>query len=269
MFLTTILNKYSPLWAPEGAGAGGGAEGAGADGAGDPPAADAGSVLYPDDPPAGEGEDEDGAGEGDDEGEGASEWKEYEPDPAKSDEENAAAKAEHDKTKPGADDGEEDDPADKVPEDGKYDLKMPEGMEVDQELLEQFSPEFKELGLTNKQAQQLADKFIAREQAKAANWAKEVSGWADKAMADAEIGGAKWDDTVKTASGVVNRFGTPELKQYLNSSGGGNHPEMIRFMAKVGAVIGEDDPAISESPGKGAEKDTASILYPDDKPKGK
>jgi hypothetical protein len=31
---------------------------------------------------------------------GAPEWKEYVPDPAKSDEENAAAKAEHDKTKP-------------------------------------------------------------------------------------------------------------------------------------------------------------------------
>ncbi|WP_210289140.1 hypothetical protein [Aminobacter ciceronei] len=240
-------------------------------GAGDPPAvvvtppADAGSVLYPDDPkvePTVEPGTEKPAGDA------PTEWKEYAPDPAKTDEENAAAKAEHDKTKPAADD-----PADKVPEDGKYVLKMPEGVEVDQELLDELSPEFKAAGLTGKQAQALTDKFIAKQQARmkaqGEGWAKTVSDWVDEAKKDPEIGGANWDGTVKTASGVVGRFGNDALKEYLNASGAGNHPEMIRFMAKVGAVIGEDNPAISETPGKKVAADTASILYPDDKPKGK
>lgn len=242
-------------------------------GAGDPPAADvkpadAGSVLYPDDaakvdPPVTEPATEKPAGDPP-----ATEWKEFVPDPAKTDEENAAAKAKHDKAKPAADD-----PADKVPEDGKYILKMPEGVEVDQELLDELSPEFKAAGLTGKQAQALTDKFIAKQQARAKaqgeGWAKTVSDWVDEAKKDPEIGGAKWDGTVKTASGVVSRFGNDALKEYLNASGAGNHPEMIRFMAKVGAVIGEDNPAISETPGQKVKGDTASILYPDDKPKGK
>lgn len=168
--------------------------------------------------------------------------------------------------------GEAPGPLDTVPEDGVYALTMPEGVEVDQELLGALAPQFKELGLTTSQAQALADKFIAAQQSKMegaqAQFAETVSKWVDDAKKDPEIGGAKWDSTVKNASGVVSRFGSPELKEFLNSSGAGNHPELIRFMAKVGAMIGEDNPAISENPGRAQARDTASILYPDDKPKG-
>lgn len=253
MFLTWMNNRI--VWAPE--------DGAGAGLVGDPapaaaaPAPDAGSVLYPDDNAAPvDGADpkpaEPAAGE-------------FVPDPAKSDEENAAAKAEHD--------AKNADPADTVPEDGKYNLQMPEGVELDQTLLDEVAPQFRELGLTTKQAQALTDKFIAaqtkRAEAQADTWAQTITGWVDQAKADPEMGGAKWDSTVKTASGVVGKFGSPELKEYLNASGAGNHPEMIRFMAKVGAVISEDNPAISENPGKTVARDSAAILYPDDQPKGK
>lgn len=254
--------KNKIVFAPDGAGGGVTGDPALA-AAGDQPPADAGSILYPNDQPKADGDQppaDPPAGD-------AGEWKEYVPDPAKSDEENAAAKAEHDKAKPA------DDAADTVPEDGKYDLKMPEGVEVDQAMLDQFAPTFKELGLTTKQAQALADKFIEAQakhgEAQAQNWAKLTGEWVDQAKADPEIGGAKWDATVKNASGVVKRFGNDAFRDYLNASGAGNHPEMIRFMAKVGAMIGEDRPAISENPGKKIAQDTAAILYPDDQPKGR
>lgn len=164
------------------------------------------------------------------------------------------------------------DPLDTVPEDGKYDLKMPEGVEVDTSLLDQFSPKFKELGLTTKQAQALADQFIAARQAQVeaqqANWAKMTSDWASQAQKDPEMGGPRWDETVSNATKVVGRFGNDGLKQFLNDTGAGNHPEVIRFMAKVGAMIGEDNPAITETRGKAVAQDTAAILYPDDQPKG-
>jgi hypothetical protein len=223
--------------------------------------ADTSSVLYPDDQPNGDAPLADAAPAD------AGEWKEYTPDPSKSDEENATAKAENDAKKPA------DDAADKVPEDGKYSLKMPDGVELDQAMLDQFAPTFKDLGLTTKQAQALADKFIEAQaktgETQSQNWAKTVEGWMTQAKADPEIGGAKWDATVKDASGIVKRFGNEALRDYLNASGAGNHPEMIRFMAKVGAMIGEDRPAISEAPGKKIAQDTAAILYPDDQPKGR
>lgn len=206
-------------------------------------------------------------GNGEDDGAGG-EWKEYVDDPNKTAEENAAAKAEHDKSKPADDKAD----LDKVPEDGKYKLTMPEGVELDTELADALGGEFKELGLTHAQAQKLTDKYIAtiekRETARGENWAKTINGWMDQAKADPEIGGPKWDQTTKDAVRAVNKLGTPALKEYLAATGGGNHPELIRVFAKVGTMIKEDDPAAHDSHGKPVKADAATILYPNDLPKG-
>lgn len=224
------------------------------------PAPGEGSVLFPTEtPPAAAAGDAPPA---------AGEWKEYVADPAKSDEENAAAKAEHDKTKPAA----ADDPLAKVPEDGKYTLTMPDGVELDAELADALGPEFKDLGLTHAQAQKLVDKYIAIQSKRAGEqsegFAKTVAGWADTAKKDAEIGGDKWDATVQVAQRAVNALGTPALKEYLNASGGGNHPEVIRFMAKAGALIAEDNPASGGAEGRGKPAEAAYTLFPTDAPKG-
>ncbi|HEY5797667.1 MAG TPA: hypothetical protein VIU82_21905 [Bosea sp. (in: a-proteobacteria)] len=236
------------------------------------PPADTSSILYGEDG-QGDGSKPEGdkpAGEAKD-GEtkpdaGKPAWKEFEPDAAKSAEENAAAKAEHDKTKPA-----EPDASDIVPADGKYALTMPEGVEVDAELLGAVSPRFKELGLTGKQAQALTDDFIKVQQDRAAKqnetWGNTLQQWVTDAKADTDIGGDKWDGTVAASRRAVETLGTPALKEYLNASGGGNHPELIRFMAKVGSMIKEDDPARGGEAGK-ATRDRADVLYPDDKPKG-
>lgn len=264
--------KNSPLWAPDGEGDGGGA-------------VDTSVTMYPDDQPAADSaadvvpeKETDGnvpapadtekptldpkdAPKTEDNAD-AGEWKPYEDDPAKTPEENAAARAENDAKHP----------INQVPEDGKYQLTMPDGVELDQGLLDALGPTMAELKLSNGHAQMLVDKYIEQQQASATqrqeDWAKTIQGWADDAQKDPEMGGAKWDATKAAALSAVTRFGTPELKNYLEVSGAGNHPEIIRLMAKVGAMIGEDVPAVSDQPGKGASQDTASRMYPDDQPKG-
>lgn len=228
-------------------------------------APEAGSILFPNegegapadplagDPPAGDPKPAEPEG-----------WKPYEADPAKSDEENAAAKAEHDK-------GDPDAPANKVPEDGKYEFTRPEGVELDTKLAEALMPEFKDLGLTQGQAQKLVERYTEAMQSKVAaqaeTFASMVDGWATEAKADKEIGGDKWDATISNSQRAVKALGTPELRDYLNTSGGGNHPELIRFMSKVGALIGEDVPA-GGGEGGGKPADPAHILFPSDAPKG-
>ena len=242
------------------------ADPAGGAGAADPAAAAAAvvepeSVLFPKEgetiPPAGEKQGETAPAD----------WKEYAPDPAKSAEENAAAKAEHDKTKPAAKGAD-----DVVPDDGKYELTMPEGVEVDAELLAAVSPRFKELGLTRAQAQALTDDFIKVQQERGEGqvkaWGERVQKWADDAKADKEIGGDKWAGTVSDAQRAINKLGTPELKEYLNSSGGGNHPELIRILAKAGALLKEDSPPNDGGQGSGKPVETAHALFPTDAPKG-
>lgn len=313
----TMLNSTfmtQPLWAPEVGAGGGGGEGGGDGGAGAAAAPEGGaaaaaepeSILFPSeggdkdkpaDPPAGEGEKPGKEGEGagdkpadkpgdidpkDLEGkvkDDAPKWEDYKPDPNKTDEENARLKAEHDKTKPA--DGDDQFP---VPE--KYELAMPEGIELDAGLLEAVTPIFKDLLLTNEQAQALTDKFIEHRKAEAEKYMASPEGawsaqahqyftdngtpdkWAETAKNDAEIGGTKWDDTVAASTRAVSKLGTPELRAYLSKSGGGNHPELIRFMAKVGAMIGEDNPANGGAGGDGKPAEPAHVLFPNDAPKG-
>lgn len=261
-----MLMKRFNLWsmvlrAPADEGTGGGA-------AAEADAPEAGSILFPTEgdqnKAAGEGNG-DGAGEADKGG--AADWKEYENDPAKSDEENAAAKAEHDKAKP----ADKDDPANKVPEDGKYDLKMPDGVELDAEMAEAFGADFKDLGLTHAQAQKLADRFIELQQKRVEGqgkvWADRIAGWADEAKKDPDIGGDKWDASVSSAQRAIKQFGDDELKQHLNSSGLGNHRSLIRLLSKVGSHFKEDDPATGGAEGKGKPADAAYTLFPTDAPK--
>lgn len=263
----------------EGGGSGGG-DGGAAEGAGegDAPAGGAASILFPNEgkPEGDEGGDQkpEGDDKPKDEGDGGEgDWKEYQADPNKSDEENAAAKAEHDKTKPAEKKDGDDDIANKVPEDGKYALTMPDGIELDAELAEALGPEFKELGLTNGQAQKLVDKYIATQQARvgkqAQTWAATVDKWGADAKADPEMGGAKWEGTKANALRAIDRLGTPGLREYLQSSGGGNHPEVIRAFAKAGAMIREDDPAAGGAEGAGNPAIPAHRLFPNDVPKGK
>lgn len=248
------MKNKGPVFAPEGEGAP-----AAVTPAADPaPAADAQTILYGSDPaPA-----DPAAAPADPAAAPAAEgWKEYEADPAKSADENAAAKAEHDKTKPA-----EADAIDTVPEDGVYALTLPEGMAVDEALLGALAPAMKEAGITGKQANTLAAAFAAQKQAEVEQWGQTVSGWVDSAKKDPEMGGANWDATVKSATKVIGQFGTPELKKYLNMTGAGNHPEVIRLMAKVGAVISEDTPTTTKTGGQA--RDAVTVLYPDDQPKG-
>jgi hypothetical protein len=248
-------------------------------GAGDPPAAvEPASILFPNESqtstPAGEGTttesgntEEIGATTTTDDKGG--DWKEYQNDATKTPEENATAKAAHDATKP-ADDT---DPANVVPEDGKYTIAVPEGFVVDQKLVDALGPEFKEMGLTQGQAQKLADKFmtVKADEAKAQQtaWTKTVSQWADDAKADADMGGDKWDGTVSKAVKAMDALGTPALKKYLDASGGGNHPEIIRVFAKVGDMISEDSPPNNGAGGSGKPADPSHLLFPNDAPKGK
>lgn len=254
--------RNKPVWAPEDGSGGGAADVAASTDA----AADASSVLYPDEAAGKTGETDataDASATAETAAAADGEWKDYEPDPAKSDEENAAAKLDHDKKHP----------LNQVPEDGKYNLTMPEGIELDTSLLDGISPTLKELNLSHGNAQALVDKFIETQKSKAEAqtkaWGETVAGWQETAKKDPEIGGAKWDDTVRASTSAVRRFGTPALTEYLEASGAGNHPEIIRLMAKVGSMIAEDSPAISENPGGKGADDNSARMYPNDKPKGK
>jgi len=144
------------------------------------------------------------------------------------------------------------------------DFVMPEGMTVNEALLGEAVPLFKELGLTQEQAQRLVD-FQAKQQAQQNDtFNQQIEGWATQAKADKEYGGDKFDESVAVARAAVNKFGTPELKQLLDNYGVGNHPEIIRFMVRVGKLTVEDVPG-SKTAQVQKPADHVSLLYPNDR----
>ena len=145
-----------------------------------------------------------------------------------------------------------------VPE--SYDLKMPEGVELDQAAATEFTAIAKELQLDQAAAQKLADIGAKMAQRQVEAHAKLVETWTEQVKTDKEIGGDKLAENLGIARKAIDTFGTPELKALLNSSGLGNHPEVVKLAYKVGKAISEDR-FVTGSP-KGPSNDPAKKLFP-------
>jgi len=146
----------------------------------------------------------------------------------------------------------------------KYEFNLPEGMALDDAALGKFEPVLRDVGLTNEQANKLAGVFAeiraADLQQSQAAFAEQVTGWLGEVKADPDLGGAKFDATVKLAGSAMAAFGTPALREVLNNTGLGNHPELVRLMSRVGAALQEDKTAGPAGAG-GGERSLAERLY--------
>lgn len=144
-------------------------------------------------------------------------------------------------------------------------VELPEGVEsLDEGLMAEFGPMAEELKLTQEQGQKLismhAKTLQSMQEAQQAQRSEMIESWAKEAKADKEIGGDKFDANLSVAKSALDKFGTPELKEMLDSSGLGNHPEVIRFFHKVGKEISEDNP-VSAKPDTGQKKSIEERLY--------
>ena len=161
---------------------------------------------------------------------------------------------------------------DKKPEDGKapeeYEkFDLPEGMEYNEELAREFGGIAKELGLPQEAAQKLVDHYIGLVQKGAAEqsgaFAKTRADWVAAAKKDSEYGGADFEKNLAVAGRALDELGSPELKKYLNDSGLGDNPELIRLCYRAGKLLAEDVPPGSVVGGKGAltEEQLAKDIY--------
>ncbi|HAS1003815.1 TPA: peptidase [Enterobacter cloacae] len=153
---------------------------------------------------------------------------------------------------------------DKKPEGApeKYEFKAGEGVELDTEALKDFEPVARELNLTNEQAQKLVDaypKILAGvQQRQAEAWQAQTEQWAADVKADKEIGGDKLTANLSAAQRALDQFGTPELKEYLEGTGLGNHPELVKAFIKIGKAMSEDGMVDGSNQGQ---RSAAEVLY--------
>nr|WP_308530021.1 peptidase [uncultured Serratia sp.]DAM25245.1 MAG TPA: stabilization protein [Caudoviricetes sp.] len=140
----------------------------------------------------------------------------------------------------------------------KYEFVAPEGQELDANALSVFEPIAKELGLTQEQAQKLVDIYPQIQQQQAEAWSKQGEEWREQVKSDKEIGGDKYTANVGNAQKALDQFGSPALREYLETTLLGNHPELVRFFAKVGKAVSEDTMVM---PNNGGQLSAADVLY--------
>ena len=156
----------------------------------------------------------------------------------------------------------DDDKPEGAPE--KYEFQAAEGVELDTEALKEFEPVAREMNLTNEQAQKLVDvypKILAGvQQRQVEAWQQTTEQWAADVKADKEIGGDKLPSNLSAAQRALDQFGTPELKTYLNDTGLGNHPDLVKAFVKIGKAMSEDK-VLSGGHDSGG-SDLVSAFYP-------
>ena len=143
----------------------------------------------------------------------------------------------------------------------KYELQLPEGFSLDPQVMTEFEPVLRELNLDNAQASKLAGLYGQLRQSEAAAYGETVQEWGKQAAADPEIGGKAFTENVELARSALATHGSPELKGLLDSTGLGNHPEVIRFFARVGKTIQKEDGVVKADRSGGSRASAASVLF--------
>lgn len=121
------------------------------------------------------------------------------------------------------------------------DVKLPEGLTIDEAKLNKAREHFHKLGYTPAQAEG-ALRYYAEILSEAHN--SETSGrLSDRAKGESALKqelGDKYDMHVDLAKNVIRQFGGEEFLTFLDQNKLANHPEMVKVLAKIGSAISED-----------------------------
>lgn len=118
-----------------------------------------------------------------------------------------------------------------------YEIAPPEGIKVDEVSLKEFNAFANDLKIPKDKAEAFSHQF-AKKQVEAVQ--QQIAGWRTLTEADKELGGANYEQNVGIAKKAFQKYGTPELLKVLETTGLGNHPEIIRWAHRVGKAMSDD-----------------------------
>lgn len=148
------------------------------------------------------------------------------------------------------------------------DFTAPEGVELPSAVLDAFKGSAKNLNLSQEKAQQLLTELapvIAKQNSEAINalQKKAVAQWLKETSADPEFGGANLEANLAIAHRAMSKeVATPALRKLLDDSGLGNHPEVVRWMYRVGKHMVPDSKHLTGAAQTGGEKTATEVLWP-------
>jgi hypothetical protein len=141
----------------------------------------------------------------------------------------------------------------------KYEIKPPEGAQIDPELVPALAPALKKAGLTNEQLQIVADGFMEFQKGVAPRMlARDL----ELTAKDKEIGGLRYAQTLKEVNIALEAFGDPEFKKFVQTAGIANRLEFVRFVQRIGeAMFKAGDTPVRGEPDAAPATTRAQRLY--------
>lgn len=174
---------------------------------------------------------------------------------------------------------EGDDGAGKPSADGDFvpltstDITLPEGTEVDQELMDGFLEVVNEAQLSKESAQKLVDLQTNAMQKASESisqaWSEMQEQWRKEAQALPEFGGDNLSKTTAHISRLIEGYGgTAEeqktLRQVFDFTGAGNNPQMIAFLGRLAReLVTEGAPNTGSPTSQKAGATLAERMFPD------
>ncbi len=148
--------------------------------------------------------------------------------------------------------------------DWRLDPKTFEGSDIDPAFIDSYSGLAKKYGMNQENATSLLkDAAEIMNRMDAENVTRQTNEWIDQSRNDREFGGAALNANLAIAKKALETYGTPEIKQLLETTGLGNNPELIRFFWRVGKTLVEDGVVTGQMGGNGIKTfdDAARKLY--------
>lgn len=91
--------------------------------------------------------------------------------------------------------------------------------------------------------------------------ADQLGAWEAELKADKDFGGEAFDANVGLAIKGLDAVGSPALRQVLDQTGMGSHPEVVRAFKKVGELVADAPFATAAQPAQSA-KSLGERMYP-------
>ena len=145
-------------------------------------------------------------------------------------------------------------------------FELPEGMVIGQDQLDAATPIFKEMGLSQENAQKLINLQAAEVDRQNADWETQKADWFNELKADKDVGGPKFGDASKEVTQFIKAHageGYQELHKFLEA-GWGNFPPLFKLIHTMAKRTSEDTFNGPGSKGEGDKSEAASLkkMYP-------
>ena len=146
-------------------------------------------------------------------------------------------------------------------------FNFPEGMTLSEAVLKDFTALARKSKLTQEEAQKFVDlsTFMTTERLKKEASELEALGqrWREELRTDPDFGGDKEKETVERANRALRRYGSAALIKFLNQTGTGNNPELVKAFARIDKNTGEDSLINGEPPPPEKKaKSAAEVMFP-------